>query len=157
MPSDPLKNRELKKREGWWSGWLGWVGLGWLASVGVGLRQAWSALGSELVGWLAGWLDGWQGLAGCHSLVDWLIFLCSPERLTRDAEVPTATPPHHKVGTRFRTASYFRPGHRKQPCMDFLRETIDSEVPDDDRQSQPRSDLELRSTPMRRARMYGSP
>ena len=41
--------------------------------------------------------------------------------------------------------------------MDFLRKTIDSEVPDAVRQSGARDVFRLRSTPIREAIMYGFP
>ena len=45
----------------------------------------------------------------------------------------------------------------ERDCMDFLRKTDGSEVPDEVRQSPRQTDMELRSTPIRRARMYGFP
>ena len=42
-------------------------------------------------------------------------------------------------------------------CMDFLRKSYESEASDEVRQSIRMSDLELRSTPIRRARMCGFP
>ena len=49
------------------------------------------------------------------------------------------------------------PPSGERECMDFLRKTVDSEVSDEVRQSRRLEDLVLRSTPIRRARMYGFP
>ena len=45
----------------------------------------------------------------------------------------------------------------ERECMDFLRESYESELSDEVRQSRAQADWGLRSTPIRRARMYGFP
>ena len=45
----------------------------------------------------------------------------------------------------------------ERECVDFIRESFDSDVPDEDeaQQSRPPADMALRSTPIRVARMCG--
>ncbi len=45
----------------------------------------------------------------------------------------------------------------ERECVDFLRKSYESELPDEARQLQRLADLGLRSTPIREARMYGFP